>query len=92
MHPPCTHVRQRLRDKGVIELAVPPPPVADKVDDAVHPHLLPPFHREAAHTGHRLDVVGVDVKDGCPPPLADVGAVVSGGTTRGKREGAGESE
>ncbi len=68
-------VHQRLGERRVVRLVVPPPPVADQVDDHVLPELLPVGEREPAHPHDRLRVVAVHVEDRRLDHPGDVRAV-----------------
>ena len=63
---------QRLRERGLVTLVVPVPPIADEIDDGVAPE--PPAEREGETDGRdgALRVIGVDVDDRCVEALREV--------------------
>mmetsp|Transcript_24163 Transcript_24163/g.53761 ORF Transcript_24163/g.53761 Transcript_24163/m.53761 type:complete len:684 (+) Transcript_24163:256-2307(+) len=78
-------VQLGLRVHGLVQLVVPVASVADEVDDAVLPELLPPLHSHLEGRHHRQRVVAVAVEDGDVEGLAQVGAVHSGSGVVGVR-------
>jgi hypothetical protein len=68
-------VHQRLRERRVVLLVVPVPPVAPHVDHHVAVELLPERHRQPRRVHARLRVVAVDVEHRRLDRLGDVGRV-----------------
>ena len=61
-------VKQRLRDGGIVHLAVPVPAEADHIYHHIAGKFVAIIHRHAGHFDQRLWVLGIDVKyrDGQP--------------------------
>jgi hypothetical protein len=77
-------VHARLRERGLVGLVVPVPPVAEQVDDDVLVERLPELEGEPHHPHRRLGVVPVHVEDRRLHHLGHVGRVDGRPARRGR--------